>query len=94
VPGTWLPRSPPPPPAVPACLQMRKMMSLIIEDMQPTGEHPAFFLFSKGADSTLMSKLAPPSVHGTAERARARAEVVRLTDSQLRFVVGCGQDVL
>lgn len=64
--------------------QMRKMMSLIIEDMQPTGEHPAFFLFSKGADSTLMSKLAPPSVHGTAERARARAEVVRLTDSQLR----------
>jgi hypothetical protein len=67
---------------------MRKMMSLIIEDLQPTEDHPRFFLFSKGADSTIMSKLASPSMYGSAERARARAEVIRLTDSQLRCVGG------
>jgi hypothetical protein len=58
---------------------MRKMMSLIIEDLQSPPGKPRFFLYSKGADSTIMSKLANPKQTGG-----NATYVISQTDQHLR----------
>jgi phospholipid-transporting ATPase len=66
--------------------QMRKMMSLIVENMQPTAGEPRYLLFSKGADSTIMSKLDRSSVSDTLSSSawEARETMIERTDGILR----------
>jgi hypothetical protein len=70
--------------ALSAARQMRKMMSLIVEDLQPDEGRARYYLYSKGADSTLFAKLRGSVAGLTPAQASARAEALRLTEGHLR----------
>ena len=61
--------------------QMRKMMSLIIEDLQCPANRPRFHLYCKGADSTIMAKLASTRAAGSGDAAYVASQ----TDTHLRY---------
>ena len=59
---------------------------MIIENMQPAAGEPRYMLFSKGADSTIMSKLdrAGAAAGIPAATVQAREAMIARTDEFLR----------
>lgn len=65
-------------------MKMRQMMSVIVEVMDAPGDHGRYFLFSKGADNKLFSKLDLSTEGWAPEALAARERVISSTEQQLR----------
>jgi hypothetical protein len=63
---------------------MRKMMSLVIEDTQAPDDRPRFFLYCKGADTTIMSKVDRSTRGIKPAEAAEREAIIARTNTHLR----------